>query len=81
MKRGDTLAVTFALNELFTIVAEDIPLDIIYEDEVRFPFHDSSLTYPSAFISFHVFSLRNLLSLRFPKSPVVPPPSPLAPRT
>lgn len=35
VKRGDTLAVTFALNELFTIVAEDIPLDIIYEDEVR----------------------------------------------
>jgi ribosomal 50S subunit-recycling heat shock protein len=39
VKQGDTLSVTFTMNDLFTITAEDIPLDIIYEDEVRaFPF-------------------------------------------
>ena len=34
VKGGDTLAVMFTVNDLFTIVPEDIPLDIIYEDEV-----------------------------------------------
>lgn len=33
VKSGETLAVTFALNDLFTIAAEDLPLDVIYEDE------------------------------------------------
>lgn len=35
VKQGDILSVTFTMNDLFTITAEDIPLDIIYEDEVR----------------------------------------------
>jgi ribosomal 50S subunit-recycling heat shock protein len=34
VKEGETLSVSFTMNDLFTITAEDIPLDIIYEDEV-----------------------------------------------